>query len=462
MPLSLIHLAILAAAAALVFLAVLILRARRREPRYNEPGRIRVGDEQPDRAGRDPGLLLVVALSGGGTRAAAFAWQTLLELGKIRYEYVREGVTRQTTLGDEIALISGISGGSFAAAGWSLFRHRPETFEQRFLRRDIESELLRSLLWPPRHWQLLLSSRLERIHLAAELYDREVFDGKLLGQLPPWPQLRIHATNLTVGARFSFTPGDFAFLGSDASTYPVGYACAASSAFPGLLSPLTLRNYGDTIPLEELFENDRHYRHAKKNSRKELEADLQRRLREFYNDKDNRFVHLADGGLVDNQGLQAVLDEVDDGGLIYRALFNMQSPLQRLVVVSVNAGVASDDESSRFAEPPGIASVLKYTMMTSMDVLSAKRWTQIKSRIKNLTSYDHPLFEKLEKPYMIEVSFRKILDDKTRRECNRLPTSFHLERSELDLIAGIVPQLLAEDEEMQRLQASLAGEAAPG
>ena len=54
---------------------------------------------------------------------------------------------------------------------------------------------------------------------------------------------------MTLGARFEFTQDQFDLLCSDLSTVPVARAVAASSAFPILLSPLTLHNYSvDSAP----------------------------------------------------------------------------------------------------------------------------------------------------------------------------------------------------------------------
>ncbi len=47
-----------------------------------------------------------------------------------------------------------------------------------------------------------------------------------------------------------------------------------------------------------------------RNAREDLNKALKVRTRDYYNDKNNEYIHLADGGLVDNQGLQSILDEI--------------------------------------------------------------------------------------------------------------------------------------------------------
>ena len=62
-------------------------------------------------------LLLILAFSGGGTRAAAFAYGVLEELAAT--PVVLGGRPRR--LLDEVDLISAVSGGSFTAAYYGLY-----------------------------------------------------------------------------------------------------------------------------------------------------------------------------------------------------------------------------------------------------------------------------------------------------------------------------------------------------
>jgi NTE family protein len=65
----------------------------------------------------DPNMLLLLAFSGGGTRAAAFSYGVLEELR--RTEVVVDGQHRR--LLDEVDLITGVSGGSFTALSYALY-----------------------------------------------------------------------------------------------------------------------------------------------------------------------------------------------------------------------------------------------------------------------------------------------------------------------------------------------------
>jgi NTE family protein len=438
-------------------------------PRYNQQSATasttppHTGDDPPamgmwpDHPEQDDNTLMLVAISGGGSRAAAVGWKALETLRGIPYRFTNaQGQIVESNLAREIDLIAGISGGSFAATAWCLGQDYRK-FQERFVERDIERELAINLL-SGKGWIAHFSRRYARINFAAELYDEEVFDRKTFADLPSRPILRLHATNLALSQRFTFTRETFARIGSDLNSYPVGYACAASSAFPILLTPLTLRNYPPALD----YSQDRNYITKKDNSRENLREDLTVKAWDYYNDKKNEYLHLADGGLVDNQGLQSILDEaVENTGLILKRINNTKAPLRRLIIVNLNAGVASPDASGQSPAPPGVLSVVQSTMVASMDVLSARRWMEIKetcdafNKVKIDAAPDSP-YRLLETPYAIEVSFRNILDPEKKQKAMELPTSFELTPDQLKLIGEVVPKLLEEDPDLQRLKTELA------
>ena len=139
--------------------------------------------------------------------------------------------------------------------------------------------------------------------------------------------------------------------------------------------------YFNTDATERPKSDDRAYQTDKLNSRKNLGAYFRTKDWEYYNDKSNEYVHLADGGLVDNQGLQSILNEFDTNGMINRRINHTSLPLNRLIIVNVNAGVLSEDTSGDTPRAPGVSSVLQTTMVASMDILSAKRIGISRSRI---------------------------------------------------------------------------------
>jgi len=88
-------------------------------------------------------LFVILTFSGGGTRAAALSYRVLQTL---RDTEITIG-DRRVRLLDEVDVISSVSGGSFTAAYYGLFRDRFfEDFEPMFLKKDVEGNLLGDLL----------------------------------------------------------------------------------------------------------------------------------------------------------------------------------------------------------------------------------------------------------------------------------------------------------------------------
>ena len=199
--------------------------------------------------GDEDETFLILSFSGGGTRAAALAYGVLQHLAKTPI-----GGGRRSLL-DEVDVISSVSGGSFTAAFFALngLAALPD-FEARFLRQNVERALLKEALFNPYNWWRLLSPTFSRIDLAAEYYDKHVFDGRTYADLlkrRQRPYLVVNATEMDLGARFDFTQERFDPICSDLQALAIGRAVAASSAFPVLLTPVTLRNYSGTCGYQE-------------------------------------------------------------------------------------------------------------------------------------------------------------------------------------------------------------------
>ena len=93
--------------------------------------------------------IVVLAFSGGGTRAAAFSYGVLEALKDT--EVIGRNGQRERLL-DSVAVITGVSGGSFTALAYGLYGDRLfSEYEKRFLKRDVQGELLGRVL-NPIHW----------------------------------------------------------------------------------------------------------------------------------------------------------------------------------------------------------------------------------------------------------------------------------------------------------------------
>jgi hypothetical protein len=120
---------------------------------------------------------IYLAFSGGGTRAAAFAYGVLETLRD--QQVLVDG--RPTRLLDKVDTLSGVSGGSFPAAYYGLFGDRIfDEFESRFLRRNIEGAIIWRVFWP---WNAVafLTPWMNRSDIAKGIYQLRLRRGDLRG-----------------------------------------------------------------------------------------------------------------------------------------------------------------------------------------------------------------------------------------------------------------------------------------
>ncbi len=84
--------------------------------------------------------LVILAFSGGGTRAAAFSYGVLEFLRRTEVT-LPNGNT--SPLLNHVDIITGVSGGSFTALAYGLYGDRLfSEYEQRFLKRDVQGEIV--------------------------------------------------------------------------------------------------------------------------------------------------------------------------------------------------------------------------------------------------------------------------------------------------------------------------------
>ncbi|HSB73675.1 MAG TPA: patatin-like phospholipase family protein [Candidatus Methylomirabilis sp.] len=423
--------------------------------------------------GNTDAVLLCLAFSGGGTRAAALAYGVLQEL---RDTIVSAHGPSRSLLA-ESDCISSISGGSFTSSYYALFREQIfRNFEPRFLRRNIQGELAGRAL-NPGNWFRLMSPTFSRIDLAGELYDETVFAEKryrdLIGGTRPF--IILNATNMALGSRFEFTQDQFDFLGSDLGEYPIARAVAASSAFPVLLNPISLKNHpaptGFQTPtaiknaLEDAGTNPRRYLWAKNFA--------------LYQDKAERpFLHLLDGGLADNIGLRAVTDAYTRG-FIRRRLND--GTIKMLAVIVVNARTEPAQSIDRQEAPPGVFDVVMKTMTASMENYSFETIEFMRSLAgdraqaqRDLAACQRildarcpggerlPTFPAEVGLHVIEINFEQLSDPREREFFLNLPTSFVLRDHQVDCLIAAGRKLLRASSEYRELLRELGGRLQPG
>jgi NTE family protein len=421
-------------------------------------------------AGKNTNSLFVcLVFSGGGTRAAALAYGVMERLRDTKIVWKGQ----EKSLLEEVDCISSISGGSFTAAYYGLFRERIFTeFRPRFLDVNVEVALAARAANPV-NWLRLLSPWFSRSDLAAEYYDEAIFGRKrfqALAEGAPRPFVILNATNLANGERFEFTQDQFDVLVSDLSTYPVARAVAASSAFPFLLSPISLKNY----PHPPDFTLPKDYAEGLKDYETNRRRYYWARNRAMYVDDQARpYLHLMDGGLADNIGLRPIEAAYRRTSGFIRKLLN-EGEIEKLVLIVVNAGTESADTISSKESPPGLKVVAVKTATIAMDNYSVETIETMKelrdNRVRaqrNITACWQRLAEcpgapRLPgfagdiEPYVVEINFEAIPDPARRTYFLRLPTSFSLTQEQVDALLKIGPELLEAAPEYKELLESLA------
>jgi NTE family protein len=141
-----------------------------------------------------------------------------------------------------------VSGGSFTALAYGLYGEKLfADYEQRFLKRDVQGEIVRRS-FTPTYWGDLSSTGWGRSELAAQLYDEVLFNNATFGDLDrgEGPFIVASATDISSGGRMPFNQNLWNVMCSDLNAVKLSRAAAASSAVPVVLSPVTINNYGGT------------------------------------------------------------------------------------------------------------------------------------------------------------------------------------------------------------------------
>lgn len=297
-------------------------------------------------------LSLILTFSGGGTRAAAFSYGVLKELKATM-------IDEQTSLLSQVDVISSVSGGSFTAAYYGLYGDDIfETYEKRFLKQSVQSQLVDMFL-NPLNW-VNLSNRSD---LVARYYAEDIFENKTFNDLrPDGPWIVINATDLSVGTAFSFTRTNFHRICSDLGDYPISKAVTASSAVPVVFSPLTLKNYGGCSGVPEVRRDP-----AGKMRYNDEQSLL---LRKYQDKKRYPYLHLVDGGIADNLGVRALIQiatEFDND--FARAMDAHGLRTDKVAVIVVNAADGVPPRIGRNKEAPDAA-----TTMGAVSTIQLKRY----------------------------------------------------------------------------------------
>ena len=428
--------------------------------------------------GNTDSLFVCLTFSGGGTRAAAFAYGVLLGLRDTPLP--GQGLGHHTGhLVDEVDIISGVSGGSFTAMGYALWGDElfNGRFKDRFLTHNIQLDIILSFLTP----KYLLRApfvALDSIDVASFYYDEEIFEGKTYGDLLDRnrrPFVVVNATDISRRQRFEFTQGDFDLLGSDLASVSVGAAVAASSAFPILLSPLRMK-YFHGPPLERAVasalrggsgvEQARRKRWARSllDEGQSAVADDVR-----IDEAAHQYLYLLDGGLADNLGLRFFFESYRSGA-VRRRMEGGQ--IDRLAVIIVDAGNDPPRNLERRPSSPNLFDVGKAVGVTGMQghseaMTETIKYALLEAQPATRRAYEEcsealrencpgaaapavPAASRIES-YVIDLNFRQIKDEKKRKGLLSTVTSLFLPEDNVEQLIEAGRQLVKEHPEFKRL-----------
>jgi NTE family protein len=190
-------------------------------------------------------LMVGLAFSGGGTRAAAFSFGVLSEI-----ERTPLGRAGAGSLLDRVNFVSGVSGGSVLTAYYGLKKRAAlADFRECFLLRNAEEPLTTGV--SPLSIVLAVAGGVNDSSQFARWLNDNLFEGATFGDMrrTPGPEVWINASDIYNRTTFVFGRAAFAALCSDLASYPIADAVAASAAVPVVFAPAIIKSYRRNVQI---------------------------------------------------------------------------------------------------------------------------------------------------------------------------------------------------------------------
>lgn len=380
-------------------------------------------------------LVVILALSGGGYRAAALAHAVMEALADTRIDW--EG--RPTSMLQEVDVISAVSGGSLAAAYFALY---PDTFlhdfPDRVLRKDLQSVVLARAFSPSALWRQT-SNTYGRGDLLQEVLDEQVFGGKRYAEVVRRrPMVYINATDMRHGQRFEFSQDQFDHLCSDLDQFPIARAVAASMAVPVIFSPITLWNHQADCPTP-------------------------RRLRPVSGQAArNKYIHLVDGGLADNTGLNTVLETVAANGGVRRVEQAVRlRGVRKRIIISVNAQVSSSGTTAESPYTPDLVDQLRSLVNVPIDRHADAKLQVLSAAVRHWQDElrdagDAAALSPSNTFHIVEINLSHARDPALAMALQEIPTALRISEPQRQSIRRFVREDLSSNPQWQRLMKELS------
>ena len=390
-------------------------------------------------------VMISLAFSGGGTRAAAFSFGVLKELDATR---IRDR-GKSVSLLDRVDFVSGVSGGSVLAAYYGLRKREAlADFRERFLLRNAE-EALNTRVSIANLGRAIGGGLNDDTHFPRWL-DANLFGGATFRDVASSrrPRIWINASDIYNRTPFVFGTVAFDAMCSDLMSYPISEAVAASAAVPVVFAPIVLETYAGRCQtrLPDWIARARENRNAQP-----LLRDFAQAI-DSYHTGSIRYVKLLDGGLVDNFGLSGFTIALLSATRPYEPLTPQQAArIRRVMFLIVDSGRGpSGDWSQQLAGPTGVDLVMA-TADTATEASTRASYTAFVSTMNDwvakLRRWRCGLSEAERQRlgvganwrcndvnvFVERVGFDQF--DRTRADAlNAIPTRFHLPQPSVDLL----------------------------
>lgn len=331
----------------------------------------------PDKPNDHDETIVGLGFSGGGTRAAAFAYGMLREL-----EATPVPGEPGRSMIDHVRFISGVSGGSVMAAYYGVKgKSGYHDFREKFLIQDGESTM-RTNIGPVNLLRAFQGGVNNQATFGAWL-DHNVFEGAKFSDMwrPDRPVVWINASDLYNRTPFIFNRMTFEALCSNLGDLHIAEAVAASAAVPVVFSPIVLEVYGSTCSYKmpgwlETARNDPSAPSSLKDHARALEA---------YRDHERlKYVKLVDGGLTDNFGVTGITLARAQSETPYGPFTARQAVrLKRVIYLVADASQTPDNKWATSVKGPGLPDLMMAVTDTAINSSVREGYDAFRATMRN-------------------------------------------------------------------------------
>ena len=407
-------------------------------------------------------LLVLLASSGGGKRSAAFSYGVLRGLRD--FEIPVNGHERR--LLDELDTYAAVSGGSFPAAYYGLYRNRTfETFERDFLKADIE-DYIWGIYLLPWNWEWVVNPLYGTNDEMGVIYDELMFHGATYADLirNGKPFISINATDINYGSVFGFSQDQFDLICSDLSTFPVASAVAASNGFPVLFSPITLTSYSKQCAGRE----PTWVKNADIGGDLSRQHNLAELARLYLDPKKTSYVHLMDGGIADNLAMRFMIETaLAYGDNLDRIREVGGTRIRRILLISADGESSRDSSWPQERTVSGLGQIVSAVSGAQIDsynfetmILANSELERAGALLKKLRCAEAPVIDGHPcddvRVFFEHLALSAIADPAEREKLQHIPTGLTIPDADVDQLVAAGEKQVRESKALAEFRDSLA------